>query len=293
MGADSLATRLMDERHVNIYVFLRRFLRLLRLNRLARGTMRFMPKRIRSWYTLAKSYSQDHTLVSPQELEPELRRAMSFLVQEQGVEALGDYLEFGVCHGTSLACMHRVLSELGYDHVRLFGFDSFEGLPETAEADDDGRWHAGQFNADYQWTRRKLAEEGVDWTRTHLVEGWFSETLNDDLIREHQIDKASVIMVDCDMYLSAKEALDFCAPLIQDQAIILFDDWHAGELAQKHMGEKRAFDEFLEENDQLTAQEFGAYSYRGVPSAKIFLVTNTGHLSGRSHRSKAYASRGS
>jgi len=271
---------------VRIYLLFRSVLRGLRLNRSARALVRFMPKPIQSWYSLVKLYSNERSLVSVEELKPELRKAVAFLVENHGIDRLGDYLEFGVCRGTSLACMHQVLSNLDCDHVRLFGFDSFEGLPESAATDDDGRWRPGQFNSDYRWTRKKLTENGVDWKRTHLIEGWFSETLTETLVQKHRIEKTSVIMVDCDMYLSAKEALDFCAPLIKDQTVIFFDDWNTGDLAAKNMGEKRAFDEFLHENPRFTAEKFGSYSYRGIPNGEIFLVTNT-----EAHPDKTYEAR--
>ncbi len=67
-------------------------------------------------------------------------------------------------------------------------------------------------------------------------------------------------MIDCDFYSSAKEALNFCGPLIQDEVMIFFDDWDAGiGLADRDLGEKAAFDEFLREHPDLSAQEFGTY----------------------------------
>ena len=32
-------------------------------------------------------------------------------------------------------------------------------------------------------------------------------------------------MIDCDIYSSARTALDFCGPLIRDRAVLVFDDW--------------------------------------------------------------------
>lgn len=223
-----------------------------------------MPKRIQPWVKL----------VSVNELKPEFRKACLFLAEKHGVDSLGDYLEFGVCHGTALNCMHQVLHDLEYDQVRLFGFDSFEGLPETAKTDDGGMWYPGQFNSDYKVTRKFLNDNGVNWQKTFLVKGWFSDVLTDQLIHQYNLQKASLIMIDCDMYLSAKEALDFCAPLIKDHAIIFFDDWNTAGLAKKNMGEKCAFDEFLEENPKFEAEEFSTYSYYGSPNGKIFLVSN-------------------
>jgi hypothetical protein len=72
------------------------------------------------------------------------------------------------------------------------------------------------------------------------------------------------------MYLSAKEALIFCASLIKKEAVILFDDWYSGDrLADKNLGEKRAFDEFLSENQCFKVEELNSYT----KNAKVFLIT--------------------
>ncbi len=212
-------------------------------------------------------------LITESELVPQYRRACEYLKQQLGADNIGDYLEFGVCHGTSMKCMHQVLDDMNLSNTRMFGFDSFEGLPESAKIDDEGAWHPGQFQADYQQTCDYLSANNIDWQKTLLVKGWFCDTLNKELLLEHRINKASLIMIDCDMYLSAKEALDFCSSLILDQSIIFFDDWNAINLASRNLGEKRAFDEFLQENPGLDAQEFGNYHYEAYPHGKVFLVT--------------------
>lgn len=212
---------------------------------------------------------EGHRLVPEGALEEKYRDTLR-LLQERGCQ-LGDYLEFGVYNGSSLSCMHRALDAAGAKHVRLFGFDSFAGLPLEARHDDGGVWRPGQFSIDYDFTRRFLTEQGVDWSRVHLVKGWFSKSLTPELVQRHGIEKASVIMVDCDMYLSAKTALTFCAPLIRDTAVILFDDWYAGGLAAKNMGERRAFREFMEEHAEFSAEEFGSYN----SNSQVMIVTRS------------------
>ena len=101
-----------------------------------------------------------------------------------------------------------------------------------------------------------------------LIEGWFDETLTESTLREHRIEHAGIVMIDCDMYSSAKTALAFCAPLIRDEAVLLFDDWYSAGLADQNLGERRAFEEFLAENPALTAEELDTYS----ESARVVLV---------------------
>ena len=212
--------------------------------------------------------SGQHPYLVPR-LEGKYVEALTYLI-EQGtpVAELGDYLEFGVFYGNSLISAHRALDSIGARHSRLFGFDSWEGLPPEAAVDDGGYWKPGEFGMDYYVAREYMTQEGVDWNRTTLVRGWFDDTLTDAFARNHGIRKASIIMVDCDIYLSTRTALAFCGPLIQDRAVLFFDDWFAGGLAEKGMGEKKAFDEFLAEHPEFTASDFGEYGN----NSKVFAV---------------------
>jgi hypothetical protein len=205
-------------------------------------------------------------LVRVEEIIPQYKRAAEYLIDNVGRDGLGDYLEFGVCHGTSMSCMHRVLNKLDLGDVRMFGFDSFEGLPEVA-AEESNQWVPGEFAAPIEETRAYLTERGVDWNKTFLVKGWYAETLTPELVETHHIEKASLIMVDCDIYASSKEALEFCKPLIKDKSVVFFDDWRS----TSQMGEEMAFNEFLEENPHFRVERFGSYK----PNGEIYLIENT------------------
>lgn len=181
----------------------------------------------------------------------------------------GDYLEFGVCYGSSMACMHDALVRTGTGTVRLFGFDSFQGMPPEADHQDNQLWSRGQLRSSMRFARKLLARRGVDWERTFLIKGWFRDTLVPDLIRRHRISRVGMIMIDCDIYTSARDALAFCEPMIADHAVILFDDWHAGDLATQNLGEKRAFDEFLRRNPRMEATPLPAYS----ETSAVFLLS--------------------
>ena len=177
---------------------------------------------------------------------------------------IGDYLEFGVSRGTSLACMHRALDEAGLRQVRLFGFDSFQGLPP--EAAQEG-WPPGEFMSTLGATRRHLTQAGVDWARVTLVKGWFHDTLTPETAARLGIRKASLIMVDCDIHAAARECLRFCEALIRDRAVVFFDDWGSDP-----NGERKAFTEFLTDFPHFSAEKLPAY----IPAARVFLVTRRG-----------------
>ncbi len=212
-------------------------------------------------------------LIEPGQLRPVYRNALALLVEKNGKEPIGDYLEFGVSQGTSLAIMHAELKRSNLDAVRLYGFDSFEGMPASTDDEDEGTWAEGDFRQEMSVVKNRLTQQGIDWQRVHLEKGWFDDTCNDQFKATHGISKASVIMLDCDIYSSTKTALDFCQPLIHEHAVLVFDDWHSGDdLAEKNLGEKKAFEEFLQQNPDLQAEQIGAYSCYGYANGVVFHV---------------------
>jgi predicted O-methyltransferase YrrM len=210
----------------------------------------------------------------PQDLVPaaDLQRcfsdALALLREKAGSTDVGDYLEFGVYYGSSTLSMWRALTEGGFDGVRLFGFDSFEGLPESAAHEDGGEWAPGQFAMSERRTRRRLMEEGVDPSRLHLVPGWFDDTATDATARRLGIERAGVVLVDCDLYSSTRTALAFVHPRLSRHTVLLFDDWTTSDLHEKDMGEKRAFEEWLEEHPELEASPLPDYGR----NSRVFLV---------------------
>jgi predicted O-methyltransferase YrrM len=239
------------------------------IRRVSQTLLNLAPRPVQTWLRHARlnvKISEGFSLVYIDELTEGYRNAVKWLLAHEDAGAIGDYLEFGVFFGSSMMCMHRVLDEFGLRHTRLFGFDSWEGLPERARTDDHGLWQPGDFKMDYDCARSYMSEQGADWNRVHLVKGWFSETLTPECVSEHNIRRASLVMVDSDLYSSAKEALDFCAPLLAPHAVVFFDDWGAGDLAEKNLGEKRAFLEFLQAHPEIEAEETEPY----VRTARVF-----------------------
>jgi O-methyltransferase len=174
------------------------------------------------------------------------------------------YLEFGVSRGTSLACVDEVLRSAGVDGTRIVGFDSFAGLPSEAEFEG---WLPGAYRSNLWATKRYLREHGVDLGRVHLVKGWFDDTLTPATRSGLGIDRADLIMVDCDIYSASRKALEFALPLVGDRAIVVFDDWGWREDAGER-GQKEAFEEVLAEHPTLVAEERPSY----LPQARLFCL---------------------
>jgi hypothetical protein len=194
----------------------------------------------------------------------------------------GDYLEFGVSRGTSLAAMHRALADEGWSQTRLFGFDSFEGMPP--DADKEG-WPPGGYASTLSATTRYLTRGGVDWKRVTLTKGWFKDTLTSQTKERLGLKKASLLMVDCDLYSASKEVLWFCEPLIKNHAVIFFDDWACKTAEKTGLGQREAFAEFLTAFPDISSEPLPNYSLPPIVTrddpgrdyARVFLVTRQRH----------------
>lgn len=196
-----------------------------------------------------------------------------------GVE--GDVLEFGVSTGDTLVILEclieRILRRKYGMRCRLFGFDSFEGLPEPRGKDRDThvgelltslKFNKGMYKSTKEevWSRLKQAEE-VDTENISLISGWYNETLTSKLKKELVLGHASMINIDCDFYESTVDILKWCEPLMRQGTIINFDDWFCYE-GRSDRGEQLAFHEFLEQHPKISATPFSTYSWHG----KAFII---------------------
>ena len=234
---------------------------------------KILPKKVRNFLDRNLLYiyrSKMTTLIEEDQLKPVITAAIEFL--EKNIQGkIGDYLEFGVYNGTSLSIAYDTIHKHNNMTTRLFGFDSFEGLPPEAKSDDDGKWFQGQFKCTYKTTVKKLNAKGVDLNRVTLVKGFYSDTLNQELKNKYNLKTASLIMIDCDLYSSTRDALEFCKSLIKDKTIIIFDDW-LPDLEKQNLGEKKAFDEFLVNNKEFRSSLFREYRFKGRHNGKAFLI---------------------
>lgn len=134
-------------------------------------------------------------------------------------------VEFGVCGGESLSVISRMFPG------KVYGFDSFEGLPH-----DEGGWSKGQF------ARDGMKLDYAVGPNTELVKGWFSDTLP-KFVEQTDLAKISFVHVDSDLYSSAKEIFDIMLKKMPQEIIILFDEYWNFEGWKDF--EHKAFQEFI------------------------------------------------
>ena len=223
-------------------------LRVLRLNRVA----------ARLYYRHFHGFDS-----APEGLHVVIRRCFRKAV-ESGIAARGDYYEFGVFKGGAFWQAQLAAQEIGIEKMRFFGFDSFEGLPQTHGVDDieDAPFYEGQYAWSLELVKKELDKRGTDWERCFLIKGYFETTLSERTRSQYGMRKASVVLMDCDLYESATVALEFLKDIFVDGAILIMDDWNAfGVDASK--GERLALAEFTEKNPNWVAEPWFPYGLNG------------------------------
>lgn len=135
-------------------------------------------------------------------------------------------LEFGVFSGRSI----NLIAEIVGPEVTVWGFDSFEGLPEAWRSE----FQQGHFaRADLPEVRDNV----------RLVKGWFNETLpgfRRDVVGQGL---TNFIHMDCDLYSSTRTVFEELEPHITPDAIVVFDEFFNYPGWEQH--EIKALEEFV------------------------------------------------
>jgi hypothetical protein len=149
-------------------------------------------------------------------------RLLEFALKQCVIDGL--IMEFGVFRGKSL----RLIADSTEQTV--FGFDSFEGLPE----DWDNLQRKGQFSL--QGVAPQFEQANIS-----LVPGWFENTLPAFLDRH--AGPARFVHVDADIYSSAVTILTALRGRIVAGTVIVFDEYFNYPGWENH--EHKAFQEFI------------------------------------------------
>ena len=142
--------------------------------------------------------------------------------------------EFGVFMGHSVNHIAKMTSR------PVFGFDSFEGLPE--------RWRDGLEQGAFAVPKLPKVCNNVT-----LVKGLFNESLPDFLKNHNGL--VGFLHIDSDLYSSAKTIFELLEPRLKPGTVIVFDEYFNYPDWQE--GEYKAFMEFLDKTG--LAGEFIGY----------------------------------
>ncbi len=149
---------------------------------------------------------------------------LDYALSQMSTHDGGLVCEFGVYEGRTINYIATRTRQA------VFGFDSFQGLPET--------WRAG-----YDRGKFSLGSNGLPACEPNvsLVVGLFDDTLP-KFLAEHPGD-VTFLHVDCDLYSSTRTVLTLLGQRLPRGAVIVFDEYFNYPGWQSH--EHLAFNEYL------------------------------------------------
>ena len=142
----------------------------------------------------------------------------------------GIWIEFGVYNGHSITYISNFTKNI------VYGFDSFEGLPET--------WRSGFEKG--RFDRQGVLPEVP--SNVTLIKGWFSDTLT-PFLETQKNKKISFMHIDCDLYSSTKHILNITRPFLDKECVIVFDELVNYPGFDGETGELKAIYEYILENN--------------------------------------------
>jgi hypothetical protein len=160
----------------------------------------------------------------------EIRLARSAHLNSAFADAptIGYIVEFGVGEGISI----RQLVDLAADNQLVFGFDSFEGLPEEWDMGDNVSFPAGSFKYD------PPIVAGVEYRI-----GWFKDTI--PVWKQEHHGRIAFLHIDSYLYSSCVTILTELNDQIVPGTVIVFDEMYE---TWRHKnwknGEYKAFNEW-------------------------------------------------
>jgi len=155
----------------------------------------------------------------------------------------GDLVETGIWRGGVIIFMKALLELNNIEDRKVWGFDSFEGLPKpnTKEYPQDTghKLHDIKLlSSSKEEVLKNFKLYEVDTKNVLLEKGWFKDTLPNN-----KIGQISVLRLDGDLFESTWLALKYLYPKVSEMGYIIIDDYHAFESC------KKAVDKYIEMNN--------------------------------------------
>lgn len=207
---------------------------------------------------------RDHTLKPFKEMYA-LYEAAAF-VAKAGIE--GDFVECGVWKGGSSMIVAQTFLQLNRTDKKLYLCDTYEGMPEVTDDDEDigvnpfqlvkgvatmlRGGHTGLFYAPIEEVRRNMESTGYPQENVLFVKGLVENT-----IPAQAPEQISLLHLDSDLYQSTYHELTHLFPRLTRGGVLVIDDYGSWK------GSKQATDQyFAEQGIQMLLKHVGSSGAR-------------------------------
>lgn len=169
-------------------------------------------------------------------------------------------LEFGVYQGITITKAKNTLSSSFPDkEFKIYGFDSFLGLPEDWTGVAGFVAPKGAFNVNG-------AVPNIPGVK--FFAGWFEDTIPEYL---KEADTIALLHIDCDLYSSTVTVLENIRPYIKPGTIIVFDEWVYFYNADCSDHEQKAFYEWVSKHN-INYEFIDFHDYENNAERKIVKI---------------------
>ena len=168
----------------------------------------------------------------------------------------GDFVECGIWRGANLVVMQKLLERNEIDNIKVFGYDTFDGMSEPSKYDYDlignkaedlmnktpkkegrGIWAYSTFQR-----VKNIIDNSVDSPENiKLIKGKVEETL---IQKKNLPKKISLLRLDTDFYESTKVEMEVLYPLLVKGGVLIIDDYG------HFKGARKAVDDYFQ-NQQI------------------------------------------
>lgn len=167
-------------------------------------------------------------------------------------KVIGDIVECGIWRGGNLFLAKKIQDKY-YKEIKrkLYGFDTFEGMPEPSIHDGVkvNKTYQNFKNKNEPWTKASLDDVKnfskklfSDIDEFNFIKGKVEDTLKDN---KNLPNKISLLRLDTDLYESTKVELNILYPLLVEKGILIIDDY--GDF----QGCRKAVDEYFSDKNVL------------------------------------------
>lgn len=173
----------------------------------------------------------------------------------------GHLLEFGVFQGRSL----KKITDL-VKNKKIFGFDSFIGLPEPWIINQNLIYSTGHFKV----SQLPSLENVI------FYQGFFDNTIK-KYLNDYPTDNISFLHIDCDLYSSSKEILFELNDKILPGTIIRFDeltDWRL-VTGSTTLGKGPLYTEWEEGEWKSLIEWIDTFDRKVLPISRNFIYSST------------------
>lgn len=139
----------------------------------------------------------------------------------------GDYFEFGVHKARTFRFFLDIANKKNLK-MNCFAFDSFKGFPDYKTNEEENlNWKPNTLQTNKNLFK-KLVKDFINDRKLNIVEGFYHDSLNQNLVNEYKKKnvKTSFINLDCDLVKSVEDSLNFSLNFITEGTVLYVDEYY-------------------------------------------------------------------